>query len=1292
MKRGMGFFALLAVLVAGTRLTSPPSKTANSAVDNLQHLPNSIELTDTDCPAFVDVRDAKGVVVRGSIKTLVGQYLYGNSGNSKSTTGSQAQRLPPHIQFIVATLPDPLHTHLNLQFDRTIEAIQQAAQDEGYTYDSSWLPWKQRAEEYSSRSDEMEEEKDTLQRENCPGLILFRKSTQLSSPQTSTEQPSQEIYNLPYDEGLFVFLVAEKPTTGLNRIQWDNTLGWIDKNGDNSSRGQGLRILGPTFSGSVPSVVRAVIDGTKKYPATFPNILLYTGTIRGCSAYAKLKDELTKPGLPLVRTADFQENDAIQIDRYFKYLTDRGHALTEVAILSEDETAYGGLPDHPPDNRSQPQSTCDPGYGVDNRPLHLYYPRDISALRSAYEEQSIFAASDSSSTSHLVLQPQAARSTHHDTDTVATFSGVNSALAQEAQMYGLVDSLRTHGIRFVILRSTSSLDQLFLTRFLHHSYADALIVTMGTDMLFGREVDSTEFRGVVALTSFPLLPRGQDWSAVVERAKRHAHRVFGSNSMEGSYLAARFLIIDPPADICQPQFSCEPPQDVHHFKANIQDYAPPFWAFETSRSAAPLTPSTWLAVVGRNGYWPLAVLKEPYKNPHPDPNEKSAQNLPLISNLALVQSPARSKLTELSDNRPLSLSVTWKLVCEWAVFSMLVHAFACCRGWKYQNLSALIQFQPAPGNRQLTLITFGWGVLVTALVLMFRSAACITRFLSGQDSAWIWILTAFALFGCVATAFDIYRRLFGIPKPTPAPSVQQIANTSQVTQQTQSTPQPAGPDAQEESERAARESARLLRHTHPPIFWSAAFPFLLLTLAIWAGWSIFSNSDLNIVPTAFRAVHLTSGLSPIVSLLVMLAGLYWWFWFTLSGLALLGQGRPLLPRLRGSFARIGDEMARNIEGFAMPFPSPAGEKWIFYVFPVLFLGLQYWILHRSSADGLDLMLHSLESASFDRTLQVIFAIALGLLIVESAQLLSIWLALKRLLLALNRTPLRRTFRALQGLSMHSLWSASGTTSRSRYMIFSHQLEALNHLRNVVQSLDALGHGSKKISAYLDRARDEARKFLESLSETKGVKCAENPVPGADLAMINNRKSRRIRKEFRLCAERVFQELILPQWRDEKKSLDLAESGEKQGADQALPLSDNEVTRRAEEFVCLSYIGYLQNLLGRMRTMALSILGLFAAIAFSLAFYPYTPRPAIVLCLLALLLIVASLVGFVYAGLARDETVSHITNTEPGALGWDFWTRIAGFIGVPLIGLVAAQFPGITDFLVSWIQPGLNAAK
>ena len=1221
----MGVFALFAVLVAGARLSvAPPLKTGTHA-SALERLPSSLQITDTSCSEFSDARDANGTSSQGEIATLVDQYLHGVPGQTKQESGSQSAVLPAGIEYIVATVPDPLHTHLNLQFDRTIEAIQQAAQDEKFTYDSSWLPWKQRAAEFSSREDESKEEKDIVRRERCPGLILFRKSI---------AQPAGQAYDATYNQGLFLFLVSEKPTTGIDRIQWNNALTWIDLHSGGTANAKALRVLGPTFSGSVPSMVRAVVDVGKRNPKNpFTNILLYTGTVRGCSAYAWLNDELNKPGGLPVRTSDFEENDAVQIDHYFKYLSERGHSLSEIAILSEDETAYGGLPDNHPQAESSPHASCEPPYLPANRPLHLYYPRDISALRSAYEEQSIFASSDNENAAHLVLQPQLTRSTHQDTDTIANFSGSNSALAQEAQMYGVVDSLRTHGIRFVILRSTSSLDYLFLTRFLHRAYADAFIVTMGTDMLFGREIDSTEFRGVVALTAFPLLPRGQDWTAVTENARRHAHRVFGSNSMEGAYLAARFLISDPETSIGEPRlaFGGQPPQYLHPSKQDIPDYAPPLWESGPNHLATPLRPSTWLSVVGRDGYWPLAVLNDPYK-PSPDSPE-------LRSNLAIVQAPGDDGSREVPARMRLSLSAAWKLCCELAVVAILMHFFACRWGWKYQNLSLFIQFAPAPSNRQLALITLGWGVIVSALAFMFLCSARIVPYLHQVDAIWIWSLAFVALLGCLGTAGDISLRFSGDP-------------------------------------------GSVRRRTRPAIIW-IVLPVLIFAVLIWTGFIAFHGSDPNAVPTAYRAVHLSSGVSPMVSLLVLLAGFYWWFWLALSGLALLGQGRPVLPRgkkLPEALTRISDEMAHNIEDVAMPLPNLRIGTGIFYFFPLVLLVLQFWILRRSSADGLDLMLHSLENVPFDRTLQGALAIAFYLAVLECSQLLSTWLSLKRLLLALNRTPLRRTFFALQGLSMRSLWSMSGTTSRSRYAIFSHQLESLHHLRNVLESFDARDSGDEGIRTVIDKTWKQGRKFIDETS------------PVVDLAMINDSPALYAREAVRRCTEQVFNDLLMPQWLIEKNSLDLAENGRTPGSSEVIPLSDDEVTRHAEEFVCLTYVGYLQNLLGRMRTMALSILGLFAAIAFSLAFYPYTPRPAIVLSLLFLLLVIGSAVAFVYAGLSRDTTLSHITNTVPGVLGTDFWVRLLSFIGVPLMGLLAAQFPGITDFLVSWIEPSIKAVK
>jgi hypothetical protein len=37
-------------------------------------------------------------------------------------------------------------------------------------------------------------------------------------------------------------------------------------------------------------------------------------------------------------------------------------------------------------------------------------------------------------------------------------------------------------------------------------------------------------------------------------------------------------------------------------------------------------------------------------------------------------------------------------------------------------------------------------------------------------------------------------------------------------------------------------------------------------------------------------------------------------------------------------------------------------------------------------------------------------------------------------------------------------------------------------------------------------------------------------------------------------------------------------------------------------------------------------------------------------------------------------------------------RLASFIGVPMVGLLVAQFPEIADFIASWVQPSLTAAK
>jgi hypothetical protein len=61
---------------------------------------------------------------------------------------------PQDMDFAIATAPNPISTHLPMLFDRVIEIIQQAAQDNNYVYDSSWLPWNE-VKEYQRLSDEV---------------------------------------------------------------------------------------------------------------------------------------------------------------------------------------------------------------------------------------------------------------------------------------------------------------------------------------------------------------------------------------------------------------------------------------------------------------------------------------------------------------------------------------------------------------------------------------------------------------------------------------------------------------------------------------------------------------------------------------------------------------------------------------------------------------------------------------------------------------------------------------------------------------------------------------------------------------------------------------------------------------------------------------------------------------------------------------------------------------------------------------------------------------------------------
>jgi hypothetical protein len=59
-------------------------------------------------------------------------------------------------------------------------------------------------------------------------------------------------------------------------------------------------------------------------------------------------------------------------------------------------------------------------------------------------------------------------------------------------------------------------------------------------------------------------------------------------------------------------------------------------------------------------------------------------------------------------------------------------------------------------------------------------------------------------------------------------------------------------------------------------------------------------------------------------------------------------------------------------------------------------------------------------------------------------------------------------------------------------------------------------------------------------------------------------------------------------------------------------------------------------------------------------------------------------------MARDATLSRVTETKAGKLDWEFYARTASFLVLPLLTVLASHFPSVGQYISSWVQPALKA--
>jgi hypothetical protein len=429
------------------------------------------------------------------------------------------------IDFLIALVPDPIDSSLDLRFDQGIEGIQTALVDQGYLPDRFWFPWKTDAgqQELSRR---------------MPGIWLFTQS-----------QPRPRI--------TAVLLVGENPKIGVQKAALREAIELEQQISLSKSSFEPVRILGPSFSGSAPSL-RQVLDEAELLPY-FSNACLPPSykIVTGSATAKGLEGTL---GIAPAFQRTVAPDDKLQ-EQAFGFLRNRlGWNLDKAALLIESDTVYG-----------QEASGQSAGVSKEDRernqdPEIIFFPSGLSNIRTEWEKSN----SQKPDTGPVAV-PKSTLSLdlkgfRRPADLVPEFSPI-SPQSKDLVIANLLTAISRGGIRYVGILATDTRDKLFLAERIQKFAPDVVLFTFDNNLLYAHPEYSSALDGTLVLSSFPLFTANQDWRIFFGGPKgRPFRRQFASEFQQGIFQATLALL----------------------------------------RGKIETKPRIWISTVGNGSLWPLA--------------------------------------------------------------------------------------------------------------------------------------------------------------------------------------------------------------------------------------------------------------------------------------------------------------------------------------------------------------------------------------------------------------------------------------------------------------------------------------------------------------------------------------------------------------------------------------------------------------------------------------------------------------------------------------------------------------
>jgi hypothetical protein len=164
-------------------------------------------------------------------------------------------------------------------------------------------------------------------------------------------------------------------------------------------------------------------------------------------------------------------------------------------------------------------------------------------------------------------------------------------------LLSVASTLQRERVTYVGIMATDILDAVFLTRFLRKTTPDSRVFLLDSDLLFARAELNVPMEGILDVTTYPLFGRNQHGTETELKGKLSRRTAFPNRYSEAEYNAARRQL-----------YQMNAIDKARSTDELLLDYRTP-----VVRPCSANRPPLWLTVLGRDGFWPVALLDQAFE-------------------------------------------------------------------------------------------------------------------------------------------------------------------------------------------------------------------------------------------------------------------------------------------------------------------------------------------------------------------------------------------------------------------------------------------------------------------------------------------------------------------------------------------------------------------------------------------------------------------------------------------------------------------------------------------------------